>query len=323
MSLRFVASLAILLSAAVSAADVLPSLKTDPKSITISGVSSGAYMAAQMGVAYSASIQGVASVAGGPYWCAQGESSKAQLDCMSQPNRIDVGRLAQAARQWAKDGAIDPLENLQRQKIYIYASPKDSVLNPILSQKLIEFYAQFRPTSDLLFENRIASAHGFPTLDHGNPCGLGMIPWLLKCGYDAAKEILTHMYGALKERREASRDHLRVFEQAEFDPGHWFYPRGWIYVPRECEQGGCRLHVALHGCQMNPDYIQDQFAQFSGFNEWAESNRVVVLYPQSAKQAPANPYGCWDWFGFSGADYSVKSGAQMKSLRAMMDRLTE
>jgi poly(3-hydroxybutyrate) depolymerase len=323
MLTRILTFIGILLSAAVSAADVLSGLKIDPQSVTVSGVSSGAFMAMQMGVAYSSSIHGVASVAGGPYWCAQGDSNKAQTDCMSQPNRVDVSQLTRAAEQWAHDSAIDTLSNLQRQKIYIYASPKDAIIKPEMSLKQIEFYGHYRSTSDIHFENSVLSAHGFPTLDKGYPCGLGVLPWILNCGYDAAKEILTTIYGPLGERRPSVREHLHVFEQSSFDPEHWLHPRGWVYVPQECEKGGCRLHVALHGCQMNPDFIQDQFVRLSGFNEWAEANRIVVLYPQSAKLSPANPYGCWDWFGFTGADYAVKSGAQMVSLQTMIDRLAE
>ena len=39
---------------------------------SISGVSSGAFMAVQFGTAWSSIIKGVGVVAGGPYWCARG-----------------------------------------------------------------------------------------------------------------------------------------------------------------------------------------------------------------------------------------------------------
>lgn len=56
-----------------SAAAPLPPLGVEPK-VTVSGLSSGGYMAAQFAVAFSASVQGVGVLAGGPYNCAQGDA---------------------------------------------------------------------------------------------------------------------------------------------------------------------------------------------------------------------------------------------------------
>lgn len=46
-------------------------LKTD--SITVSGLSSGGYMANQLHLAYSDWVKGVGILAAGPYYCAQGD----------------------------------------------------------------------------------------------------------------------------------------------------------------------------------------------------------------------------------------------------------
>jgi hypothetical protein len=55
---------------------------------------------------------------------------------------------------------------------------------------------------------------------------------------------------------------------------------------------------------------------------WTESNRIIVLYPQvNASSAPYNPQGCWDWFGYTGMNYALKSGPQLLAVQAMIDRL--
>src|SRR3954469_7017365 len=41
---------------------------------SISGISSGAFMAVQFGTAWSSVITGVGVVAGGPYWCAKADA---------------------------------------------------------------------------------------------------------------------------------------------------------------------------------------------------------------------------------------------------------
>jgi len=48
-----------------------------------------------------------------------------------------------------------------------------------------------------------------------------------------------------------------------------------------------------------------------------------VLYPQvaSSKIAPMNPYGCWDWWGYTGDDYATREGPQIEVIMAMLDAL--
>ena len=48
------------------------SLLTQSKEFSVSGISSGAFMAVQMGVAFSKDIVGLGAIAGGPYYCALG-----------------------------------------------------------------------------------------------------------------------------------------------------------------------------------------------------------------------------------------------------------
>ena len=64
-----------------------------------------------------------------------------------------------------------------------------------------------------------------------------------------------------------------------------------------------------------------------GLPPWADSNGVIVLYPQAvATQAgqllPFNPDGCWDGWGYSGFNFQVESGVQLAAVKAMVDRLT-
>ena len=302
----------------------LSSYKIDPKAITVSGISSGAFMAVQMQVAYSKTISGAASIAGGVFWCAKGDLNKAKAECMGQPTQASASDQVAEAQRLADTGAIDPLENLQQQKLYLYSSPKDSVVHYSNSDKIENFYTHYMNASDIHREKTIQSAHGFPTLSSGNPCQLGFMPWILNCNYDAAGELLKTMYGELAPRGKFESTHLLKFSQQEFgDAKTPLYKEGWVYVPADCARGDvCKLHVALHGCQMNPEFTQDQFERLAGYNEWAESNHIIVLYPQSAKVDQANPYACWDWYGFTGANYLTQSGSQMMALKKMIEKIS-
>ena len=307
---------AILLTLCLPAFADLPRLNIQPGSVTISGVSSGAYMATQMQVAYSSLFAGTASVAGGSYWCAEGDKIKAQIQCMGQPGMIRSETQIAEARRLFTAGQIDDPINLNRAKFFIFASSRDYVIRSGNSDKLVEFLQAFVPAQNISYVQDGVTGHGFPTLNYGASCAGGGAPWLLNCERDLAGEILRDFYGPLDPPSKAGP--LTPFAQTDFGSAPLF-ANGWVYVPQACAAGkACRLHVALHGCQMNPDFIQDQFALHAGYNAWAEANNIAVLYPQSAKVAGDNPYACWDWFGFTGKNYVSQDGPQMKALRSMI-----
>jgi poly(3-hydroxybutyrate) depolymerase len=97
------------------------------------------------------------------------------------------------------------------------------------------------------------------------------------------------------------------FEQREFtlpaSPASYSLAEtGYAYLPASCAAlEPCRVHVALHGCKQNYDAIGDRYIQHAGYNEWADTNHLIILYPQTIAGdpvtnfgTPLNPYGCWD-----------------------------
>src|ERR1700716_1511454 len=57
-----------------AAAEPLSGYNADIGESSISGISSGAFMAVQLGTAWSSVIRGVGVIAGGQYWCAQADA---------------------------------------------------------------------------------------------------------------------------------------------------------------------------------------------------------------------------------------------------------
>jgi poly(3-hydroxybutyrate) depolymerase len=68
-----------------------------------------------------------------------------------------------------------------------------------------------------------------------------------------------------------------------------------------------------------------QFVKYAGFNEWAESNRIIILYPQTTKSdfVPYNPKGCWDWWGYTGLDYATKFAPQLVTVQNIVSSFGE
>ena len=66
----------------------LPHLGASKTESTVSGISSGGFMAVQMHVIYSDMFKGAGVVAGGPFYCAQDNVLIAQSSCMKTPALI-------------------------------------------------------------------------------------------------------------------------------------------------------------------------------------------------------------------------------------------
>ena len=323
------AMLALLAACAPSSpGDELPRLNLLAGSLTVSGASSGGYMATQYQVAYARDVAGAGIIAAGPWLCAQGIVTRALRDCLEGDTAgPDVGPLVAALRASAAVGAVDDPSGLADDRIWIFHGAEDDVVGAAVSDSLLRFYKAFVPLERIRYVTEVPAAHGFPTPAAGGACGVGTAPWILACGYDAAGEMLEHLYGGLAAPSAKVTGTLREFEQARYvargDMAS-MAETGFLFVPKDCAEGmACRVHVAFHGCGQGVGQVGRAFARQAGYERWADANRIVVLYPQAqvSRFWPVNPRGCWDWWGYSGADYAAKSGAQLSAVHRMLAAL--
>jgi len=297
------------------------SYNIDTSRISVSGVSSGAYMAGQLHLTHSSIFMGAAIVAGGPYYCAMGELSRGLGTCLTgdEPGSEPLLAYAQAA---AAAGTIDDLANLQDDRVWIFHGKLDSAVAEGPSRSAAVMYGKLMAEDAVTLVTDIAVVHGWPTLDTGQACDAFGTPFLYDCDYDAAGEILKTLYGKLHDRRVAGGELLTI-AQPGYDAAEML-PDAYLYVPVSCAAGtACGIHVAIHGCSQSSGYVGDVFAAGAGFNEWADSNNLLVLYPQvaSSKLAPMNPYGCWDWWGYTDENYANRQGPQVAAIKATLDAL--
>ncbi|MCD4486429.1 PHB depolymerase family esterase [Chromobacterium vaccinii] len=326
MKLTSLLCLAATLPLAAWAADPLPAFHGDARQSSVSGLSSGAFMAAQYQVAYSASVVGAGVVAGGPYYCAQG-SLPGTVACMAGPPPQPAQLLA-SAKQFAAAGRIDPLADLAKRRVYLFSGTQDNTVHtPVVDAAASFFQLAGVPAAQIAYQKQLPAGHAQITPAYGNDCGATASPYINHCtwqgqGYDQAGLILQHIYGSLQAKASALTGRIVRFNQKPYAAaGSSLADEGFVYVPRACAEGeACKVHIALHGCQQYAGKVGDAFYAHAGYNNWADSNRILVLYPQTTTSA-ANPQGCWDWFGYTGPAYAWKSGLQMRALKAMADRL--
>lgn len=83
----------------------------------------------------------------------------------------------------------------------------------------------------------------------------------------------------------------------------------------------CKIHVVYHGCNSSVQAPgKMSIVEYAGYNEWAESNRLIILYPQTLGTA------CWDWTGASipgntNSKYDTRDGIQTNAVNRMVEHV--
>lgn len=334
-TMRLLLTLCLLPAATAYAGPSLPAFGADATQTSVSGLSSGAFMAVQLQVAYSKTIVGAGVVAGGPYYCAANNMLYTGI-CMGQvpfmpPN---ASLMESAAKGFAKAKAIDSLSNLAKRKVYVFSGTDDSIVKQQAVDATVQFFQDVgMPASGLKYVNTLPAGHALITTAYGNDCAANAAPYISHCsigsqGYDQAGELLQHIYGTLKPKVDKAGGQVVAFDQSPFTKSavSALADTGFVYVPQTCTQAQshCKVHVAIHGCGQSAQSVGDKFVTDTGYNEWADTNQLLILYPQVNKSViPYNPSGCWDWWGYTGTNYATRDSVQMKAILAMVRRLTQ
>jgi len=321
----------------------LPTLGADITQTSVSGISSGAYMAGQFQIAHSKTIVGAAIIAGGPYGCAQSlfadlmpgpgaaflNLSKAINGCMLNALAVwdvpDPALLADKTRKLAADGRIDPLADLVSDRVYLFSGENDRTVVPAIVEAAYTFYKDLGvPEDHLTYVTNLPAGHAFVTEGEGLACELTGKPYVVDCDYDQAGELLKSIYGALAPRTATPSGRFLTFDQRPFlaaAPDNGMDDAGVVYIPPSCAvTTPCRVHIAFHGCAQNRANTGEAFIRESGFANWADANGFIILFPQAAV-SPINPQGCWDWWGYTGRDYLTRDAPQIAIVYKMLEHL--
>jgi len=279
-------------------------------------------MAIQVHVAHSAIFQKMASIAGPPYRCAEGEIGTALSACTIEPMLINLNLMISTTGKYYSQGEIDDPTNLANSSVWLFSGTKDTIVHTGVVKKSLEYYQHYITNSKLIqFINTIPAEHSWVTDNYGNPCGIFKKPFLNNCNYDAAGILLQFFFGSLNPPvAVANLSNIIQFDQGLYTPDQTSPKKlslaqtGYAYIPTNCwKKQLCKLHVSFHGCEMCEAEIGNDFYVNSGLNEWGESNNIIIVYPQTipSELLPYNPDACWDWWGYTNNKYATKEGPQI------------
>jgi hypothetical protein len=232
-------------------------------------------------------------------------------------------------------GTIDPVGNIRGQPVYLWSGTQDKTVHP---RQMADLQTQYlRRGANVRFDNTFPAAHGWESPEAELDCGTAGSPFMVRCSangtvYDSVRTWLTMFLGRLNPRNDGNlQGSLLAFDQTEFgaSPNVSMAQTGSVFIPRSCAEGrSCGFVLALHGCQQQAAKIGGRWVTQAGINEWADTNGLVVVYPDtiaSSAPGPTNPNACFDWWGYSNQvdpNYAIKAGQQMSVLMAMVRRVT-
>jgi len=293
----------------------------DLNHIAVAGVSSGAMMAGQFHYAFSSHVKYEAQFAGGPYNCALNNLANA-TNCMLGIFPEPLNLLEATAKSYASSGLIDSTSNLAGSKGYFFSGKNDLVVSTNTVKAAEQDLKDFGGTT---IDNYTTQAgHTWPSPNGRNACAYTGPDWIDNCGIDPEQTFLSEFFGSLNAKSSTPRGQLIQFDQNRYSPILGWAPNinmdttGWVFVPSDCASGSsCKLVVVFTGCLASQIYIGNDLENYGNVDNWADTNHMVVLYPQ----LNVGWGSCWDWYGYTGVNYAVKSGPQMTAVWNMVQAL--
>ena len=251
--------------------------KLDGNSVTVSGISAGAFFAHQFHVAYSGLVKGAGLIAGGPYACAE------QVDAIDPPfgNPLILGLIPRrvvaalavcthfarsdfkqagwnfpakpdpndsrktALRAHAQ-GRIDDPVNLAAGRAWIFHGDRDGDVPKSTVEAIRTFYELMGvPAANIEVKSGPDAKHGMPI--KGLPpgarhCKLPDPSFLVRCDYGAAELLLRHLYpDAAPAANVSAPGRIVGFDQTDFfddsEKSTSLNETAYVYVPVACENG--------------------------------------------------------------------------------------
>lgn len=302
-------------------------LNLDLEHITVSGLSSGGYMANQFHLAHSDWVNGAAIISAGPYGCARNDITIALAECVDKTSEdTDLTALTRQAASLAGSGKIPALSHLKNDKVWLFHGTRDTRIAAGVTDMLAQQYKNWVGEKNMQYIANKPFAHVFPTKQQGDSCQTSQSPFIGNCDYDAAGQALQFLYGEMNPPASELSGEVITFDQQKIagSDAETLAQTGYAYVPQSCKDGEvCRVHVSFHGCNQYADAVGTAYVDQTGLNQWADTNQLVVVYPQTRKSLfmPLNPQGCWDWWGYTNKHYATAEGPQIRAVEDIVRSL--
>lgn len=302
----------------------LSQFKLDEERISVSGISSGGFVAHNLHLNFPEIFKGVGIFAGGPFGLSQKGNPLFVAKLLTSKN-LDAFDIIATFRQAQNAGKLGDINLIKKRPVYIYYSKQDPVVNQSVSEALIKLYETIG-VDKLKIKVLEDAGHGLPVMSGGLDKSRTSTPFLINCDFEASHQALEHIYGQNIlipfKASTTPAGKLLDFDQRPFKKAFgkldFLANQAYVYLPPAALNGErCGVHLALHGCQQSVQFIGKDFINNSGFMDWADKNKLIILFPQTQKTLK-NPFACWDWVGIYDKNSETRESKLMQALIAMI-----
>ncbi|CAF0887424.1 unnamed protein product [Rotaria sordida] len=162
--------------------------------VTVSGLSSGGAMTAQLHLVFSSTISGSGILAGPPYYCAQGSSTRVDTCLYGPVTLIPVEKLISQLQSYVSAGTADPTSNLKNDPVYIFSGRFDPVVFPDVVKLNEKIFSSFG--TNIKTNYKMRATHGFITDNFGGLCEFPDLEYFINnCSFNLAYDVLNHIFG--------------------------------------------------------------------------------------------------------------------------------
>ncbi|KUL82465.1 hypothetical protein ZTR_09943 [Talaromyces verruculosus] len=200
---------------------------------------------------------------------------------------------------------IASVANLGQRKIYMWTGSSDTTVGPNVMNQLKAQLASFVNSANVSYVTTTGAVHTFPTDFNGagdNSCSFSTSPYISNCNYDGAGAALKWIYGSLNARNTGTLSgSVLSFDQSGSYGANGMDTTGYLFI------------------------------QNTGYNKWADTNNMIILYPQAIPDYTihaiwnggvlSNPNGCWDWVGWYGSNADQIGGVQMAAIVSQVKQI--
>lgn len=283
-----------------------------------SGVSSGAFMAVQLGIVHSKKFKKIGVFSGGPYFCSLGSATQALSVCMKNPKKTDFQTMDKELKKYENGYLIDSLYHLQKSFFYIVHGKKDPVILSESATNLSSQLGKYKTPHKLEFIENLG--HGLSQKNVGSECDKTQIPWVNNCMESSIEKFfsLTSMEKQKSPSTEGQWYYLS--NNSQYTHLNWFSKYTYVFVPQRCETQQCSAHLALHGCLQSPEFVKNDFYTQSGYIEASKVHNVIMIFPD-IKKSKENPNGCWDWYGYTDKFFATNKAQQIQFLNNVTEKI--
>jgi len=231
----------------------------------------------------------------------------------------DPKALSEHAKELASDGKIDPLSDVAKENVYLFSGNEDQTVERPVVEAVRDFLEEVGvPETNINLVEKEGN-HAFIT-EAEQPAASPPSRMSATATTIRPRPSSLGSMGRSRTSRPSPKGASSTSTSRPSWPGDGFADEG--VGPLPARRKGAAESTSRSMAAESHEAVGDDFIKESGFAHLADTNRLIILFPQT-KASAINPQGCWDWWGYTDLDYLGKDAPQIAAIWALVEQLAK